>query len=63
MTFFIFVEFDGPYGRSRNTYGFTTAALRAEYAAGIEPCEGDEWSDCEEWEAPHSEWPHVRIVA
>lgn len=61
--FYVFIEFDGPYGRSRMTRGFTSAATREEWASSIHPCDGDEWSDYEEWEAPQSEWPHVRVIA
>lgn len=60
--FYVFAEFDGDYGRSRITRGFTTAEARDAYANGLHPCEGDEWSDFETWEAPREEWPHIRIL-
>jgi hypothetical protein len=63
MTYFVFIEFDGPYGRSRMTRGFTTPEARQAWASQQHPCEGDEWSDYEEWEDAHSEWPHVQILA
>ena len=61
--FFVFIEFDGTFGRSRMTRGFTTAEAREAWASQQHPIEGDEWSDYEEWEAPQSEWPHVRILS
>jgi hypothetical protein len=61
--FYVFIEFDGPYGRSRMSRGFTTAEAREEWASQQHPCYGDEWSDYEEWEAPQEEWSHIRILA
>jgi hypothetical protein len=61
--FFVFIEFDGDFGRNRMTRGFTTAEAREAWASQQKPCQGEEWSDYEEWEAPQEEWPHVRIVA
>jgi hypothetical protein len=60
--FYVFIEFDGPNGRTRFTRGFTSAAAREDWASGVKPLPGDEWSDYEEWEAPQSEWAHVPII-
>jgi hypothetical protein len=61
--FYVFIEFDGPNGRTRMTRGFTSEATRTDWASTIHPLPGDEWSDYEEWEAPQSEWPHVKVIA
>jgi hypothetical protein len=60
--FYVFVEFDGPYGRSRMTRGFTSEAAREEWASKQHPLPEEGWSDYEEWEAPQSEWPTVQII-
>jgi hypothetical protein len=62
MIFFLFTEFDGSYGRRRETVGFTTAEARDAYGAQQRPYGDESWSDYETWEAPHSEWPTIRIV-
>lgn len=71
MTFFVFFETEDDYGRFRQTFGFTTEAARSEWITaelarldgrGEYRC-GEYLSDLEEWEAPRSEWPHVKILA
>lgn len=67
MTYFVFFETEDDYGRFRRTVGFTTEALRDAWVSeelrllALRP--GDGLSDLEEWEAPHSEWSHVSILA
>jgi hypothetical protein len=60
--FYVFAEFESDFGRNRVSRGFTSAEARALYVAALTPCEGEEWSDFEEWEAPQEEWAHIPII-
>lgn len=60
--FYAFIEFDGDFGRFRQTRGFRTAEARALWLRDQYPGPGEWWSDLEEWEADESEWPHVPII-
>ena len=67
MTYYVFFETDGDFGRVRQTYGFTSQIAcdvwvnwQLTMLAGRE---GEDLSDLEYWEAPQAEWPHVRILA
>ena len=59
--FYVFIEFDGDFGRRRMTRGFNTAEQRDAWAGEQRPMIDEEWSDYEEWEAPREEWPHIPI--
>jgi len=67
MIFYVFFETDGDFGRFRQTYGFTTDALRRAWVTEqlrlLALRADDDLSDLEEWESSDETWSHIRILA